>query len=65
MYKKCELTIRVQDKQVTFNVFKAIKFSNVDNGTDFFRIDSTNELITDVLYEIFPIDALEFLLLIM
>ena len=60
--QKCELTIRVQDEQVTFNVFKEIKFSNDDNVGDCFRIDGTNELTADMLYDICLSNALDYVL---
>ena len=55
--QKGELTMRVQNEQVTFNVFKAIKFpSEVDCC---FRLDTIDQLVTQVFEQSHLKDSLE------
>ena len=42
--QKGELTMRVQNEQVTFNFFKAMKFPSEEDSC--FRIDTINQIVT-------------------
>lgn len=46
--QKGELNMRMQDKKVTFNVFKAIKYPNNNNINDWFSIDVIHFRIVDI-----------------
>ncbi|KAL5579998.1 hypothetical protein UlMin_012440 [Ulmus minor] len=52
-----KLILRVQDEQVTFNLFEAMKFpSNMDSC---FAISVLNRVVTETFHENFPISPLE------
>ena len=55
--QKGELTIKVQDQEVTFNVFKAMKFPSDEKEEECFRIDVVDSIIQDT--DTIPIDKLE------
>ena len=55
--QKGELTMKVQDQEVTFNVFKAMKFPNDENEEESFRIDVVDIIVQDT--DPNPIDTLE------
>lgn len=52
--------MRVKYEQIKINIFKAIKFPNADNTNNFFLINVTEELSTDVHHNICPSDVLEY-----
>lgn len=43
--------MRLQDEKVRFNVFKEIKFPNIDSTRDCFKIDVFDELTNDILHK--------------
>ena len=49
--------MKVQDQEVTFNVFKAMKFPSDENEEECFRIDVVDGIIQDT--DIVPTDKLE------
>ncbi|MCF7184091.1 hypothetical protein, partial [Corynebacterium parakroppenstedtii] len=55
--QKGELTMKVQDQEVTFNVFKAMKFPSEEKEEECFRIDVVDSIIHDT--NTVPTDKLE------
>ena len=55
--QKGELTMRVQDQEVTFNVFKAMKFPTEPD--DCFAINMVDDLVSEMFAQTHPIDPLE------
>lgn len=60
--QKDELTMKMKDKKVTFNVFKTIKFLNNDNINYYFSIDVINELANSMHIDMCSNDSLEYVL---
>ena len=61
--QKGELTMKVQDQEVTFNVFKAMKFPSEEKEEECFRIDVVDSIIHDT--NTAPADKLEACITIM
>lgn len=55
--QKGELTMRVQDQEITFNVFKAMKFP--DDFEGYFRVDLVDGCVDYAFLEDYPVDHLE------
>ncbi|XP_017970437.1 PREDICTED: uncharacterized protein LOC108660689 [Theobroma cacao] len=55
--KKGELTLKVQDQELTFNIFKAIKFPQ--EFDECFAINIVNKITNEVFIENYPNDPLE------
>jgi hypothetical protein len=59
--QKGELTMRVQDQEVTFNVFKAMKFPR--EGEECFRVDVIDNVLENNIIDIIKEDPLEMILI--
>ena len=49
--QKGQLTLRVQDDQVSFNIFKALSF--IDESSSYFRLDAMESCIKEIILKIY------------